>query len=251
MQNVVEQEILQGGDERAPTDALDEKKRYAAHIGIFLADAARGEKLAHRCLFNKRSRACLALYTAVDIAYQALLKEQSGPHNSAQRQAIKQASDQVEGDLAHIRDFLRPVFLDRRSFDMQFSNSNDIDDENSGLAYGQLGGAELHRVLADATYRAERLLQIYANCSLTWAMMRAVEPEMQKVQNKLLPQNADFLEKNVFVGSIFRMEWKKSVADMPLHMIAKHIILILNVPTSVRIPTAQQAGREQLQNDRA
>ncbi|MDB5774968.1 MAG: hypothetical protein JWP38_1101 [Herbaspirillum sp.] len=220
---------------------LNEKRRYAAHIGAFLANASRGEKLAHRCMFNKRSRACLALYTAVDIAYQILRKEQTGAHNSAHRQAIKQAADQVERDLARIRGFLRPVFLDRRSFITQFANAGDIDDKQAGAAYGQLGGAELHRVMSDATYRAERLLQIFAHCSLTWAVMLAVEPEMQQVQDTLMSQHGKSLEKNAFIGSIFRLEWKKTVAHMALHVIAKHIVLILNVPASVRIPATQQA----------
>ena len=240
---MLEQEMLQQSSKPLSGSGFNEKKRYAAHIGAFLADASRGEKLAHRCLFNKRSRACLALYTAVDIAYQILRREQLGPHNSAQRQAIKQASDQVESDLARLRGFLRPVFLDRRCFDTQFVIAGDIDDEHAGVAYGQLGGAELHRVMAEATYRAERFLQIFANCSLTWAVMQAVEPEMQKVQDDLLPQHAGSLGNNVFIGSIFRTEWKKTVSQMALHVIAKHIVLILNVPTSVRIPLVHQAGK--------
>jgi hypothetical protein len=243
MQTVVEQDPLQYNVGPAADTTLDEKSRYAAYIGAFLANAARGEKLSHKCLLNKRSRACLALYTAIDIACQVLRTEQSGPHSSAQRQAIMQAADQVELDLIRVRDYLRPVFLDRRSFDMQFVNAGDLEDEQAGESYGKLGGAELHRVISEATFRTERFLQIFANCSLTWAVMQAVEPEMQKVQNKVLPQHANSLEKNVFIGSIFRMEWKKSVANMPLHVIAKHIILILNVPTSIRMPSAQKPVR--------
>jgi hypothetical protein len=240
---VVEQDTVQHGCTQTPEITLSEKSRYAVHIGAFLGNAVRGEKLSHKCLLNKRSRACLALYTAVDIAHHVLQNEESGPHNSAQRQAIKQASDQVEADLVRIRGYLRPVFLDRRSFDTQFVNVGDLDDALSGASYGQLGGTELHRVFSEATYRTERFLQIFANCSLTWAVMQAVEPEMQKAQDKLLPQYANSLEKSVFIGSIFRMEWKKSVAHMPLHVIAKHIVLILNVPTSIRIPTVQPAAR--------
>ena len=243
MYSAVDRPVLPPAIKAMNDVGLNEKRRYARHIGFFLADVSRGEKLAHRCLFNKRSRACLALYTAIDIAHQKLYKAQSGPHNSAQRQAIKQASDQVESDLLHMRGFLRPVFLDRRCFDTQFSNAGDIDDEHSAASYGQLGGTELHRVVAEATYRAERLLQIFSHCSLTWAVMQAVEPEMQKVQNSLLPHCANALEKNVFIGSIFRMEWKKSVADMALHIIAKHIVLILNVPNSIRVrPASPQEG---------
>jgi hypothetical protein len=243
---MLEQEMLQQSDEPLSRSGLTEKKRYAEHIGTFLADVSRGEKLAHRCLFNKRSRACLALYTAIDIAYQILRREQSGPHNSAQRQAIKQASDQVASHLSQLHGFLRPVFLDRRCFDTQFVIAGDIDDETAGATYGQLGGAELHRVMAEATYRTERLLQIFANCSLTWAVMQAVEPEMQRVQDDLLPQHARSPRKNVFIGNIFRNEWKKTVAHMALHVIAKHIVLILNVPTSVRTPLAHQAVRPHL-----
>ncbi|RXZ38798.1 hypothetical protein D9O50_04675 [Oxalobacteraceae bacterium CAVE-383] len=225
--------------EKQVSDArLDEKKRYAMHIGAFVANAVRGEKLSYKCLLNKRSRACLALYTAIDIAHRVLRNEQAGTHNSTQRQEIVQAADQVESDLICMRGYLRPVFLDRRSFDMQFVNAGDLEDEQAS-SYGQLGGAELHRVISEATFRTEHLLQIFANCSLTWAVMRAVEPEMQKAQNKVLPQHANSLEKSVFIGSIFRMEWKKSVAQMPLHVIAKHIILILNVPASIRMPASQ------------
>jgi hypothetical protein len=71
--------------------------------------------------------------------------------------------------------------------------------------------------------------------------MQAVEPEMQKVQDDLLPQHAGSLGNNVFIGSIFRTEWKKTISQMALHVIAKHIVLILNVPTSVRIPSVHQA----------
>jgi hypothetical protein len=241
---VVEKDPLQHGCMQTPDVTLSEKSRYALHIGAFLANAVRGEKLSHKCLFNKRSRACLALYTAVDIAHRLLQNEEAGPHNSAQRQAIKQAADQIEADLARIRGYLRPVFLDRRSFDTQFVNAGDLDDELAGASYGQLGGSELHRVFSEATYRTERFLQIFANCSLTWAVMQAVEPEMQKAQDKLLPQYANSLEKSVFIGSIFRMEWKKSVAHMPLHVIAKHVVLILNVHTSIRVPTIQVTAHE-------
>jgi hypothetical protein len=244
MQIVVEQDTPQLGDGATSDATLNEKKRYAAHIGAFIADSARGEKLSHKCLLNKRSRACLALYTAIDIGHRHLREEQCAPHNSAQREAIKQASDQVETELIRIRDYLRPVFLDRRSFDTQFVNAGDLDDEQAGARYGQLGGAELHKVISEATFRTERILQIFANCSLTWAVMQAIEPEMQKAQDKVLPQHANSLEKSVFIGSIFRMEWKKTVAQMPLHVIAKHIILILNVPTSIRMPTQQQATLE-------
>jgi hypothetical protein len=249
MHGLIEQLSVQPIGKQLAGGCINEKKRYAAHIGFFLSDPSRGEKLAHRCLFNKRSRACLALYTAVDIAYQILRREQIGAHNSAHRLAVKQAADQIERDLLRICGFLRPVFLDRRSFITQFANGGDIDDENAGPAHGQLGGAELHRVMADATYRSERFLQIYANCSLTWAVMLAVEPEMQKVQDKLMPQNAKTLEKNAFIGSIFRLEWKKPVAQMALHVIAKHIILILNVPMTIRVPVVKQLDIQQLRND--
>jgi hypothetical protein len=243
MHSSTDQAFLQA--DQLPTRQIDsgEKSRYAAHIGRFLANVSRGEKLAHKCLLNKRSRACLALYTAVDLALLMLQKEHCGPHNSLHRQAIKQASDQVESDLASIRDFLKPVFLDRRSFDMQFSNAGDIDDEQIGSAFGQLGCSELHRVMAEATYRAEGFLQLFSGCSLTWVVMQAVEPEMQRVQNRLLPQQAAALEQSVFIGSIFRNEWKKSVAGVSLHLIAKHIVLILNVPGSFRIPAAQRAEK--------
>lgn len=241
MPAVVEQTPSQDAD-RQPIDArLSEKNRYAAYIGDFLGNPLRGEKLSHKCFLNKRSRACLALYTALDIACRVMREEQAAQHNSAQRGAIEQAADQVEADLMLMRDYLRPLFLDRRSFDTQFTIAGDLDDENAGAAYGQLGGSELHRVISEAVYRTERSLQIYAGCSLTWAVMRAVEPEMQKAQDAILPRHANALEKHVFIGSIFRMEWKKSVAEMPLHVIAKHIILILNVPTSIRMPSSQVA----------
>jgi hypothetical protein len=227
---------------------FSEKKRYAAYLGDFVDDPALGAKLAHRCMYNKRSRACLALYTAIDIAHQLLCQilarphrgGHSGHHGSAgagsQRDALKQAINHLQRDLVRIRGFLRPIFLDRRSFSMQFSSVGDIDDEQLIDSYGQLGGAALHRVMVDATFQAEQFLQQHANVSLTWAVMLAIEPEMQAVQDKLMPQHAHSLETNAFIGCIFRLEWKKTVAEMPPHLIAKHIVLILNVPASIRVP---------------
>ena len=164
MSAVVEQASSQQADRQAIDARLSEKNRYAAHIGAFLGNSLRGEKLSHKCLLNKRSRACLALYTALDIACRVMREEQAAQHNSAQRGTIEQAADQVEADLMLVRDYLRPLFLDRRSFDTQFIISGDLDDENAGASYGRLGGAELHRVISEAIFRTERCLQIYAGC---------------------------------------------------------------------------------------
>jgi hypothetical protein len=143
MHSLIGRFLPQPAGKRLVSGCINEKKRYAAHIGTFLSNPSRGEKLAHRCLFNKRSRACLALYTAIDIAYRVLREEQVGPHGSAHRQAIKQAADQVERDLVRIRDFLRPVFLDRRSFLTQFTDGGDIDDEHA-RAGGRYHAGRMH-----------------------------------------------------------------------------------------------------------
>lgn len=245
----------------SPYAGLSEKKRYAAHLGDFVDDPALGVKLAHRCMYNKRSRACLALYTAIDIGCRLLRDLLARPHQATvvdpagasshgtataqvgQRDTLKQAIVDMQRDLTRIRGFLRPIFLDRRSFSTQFAGIGDIDDEQSGECYGKLGGAALHGVMADAVARAEQFLQQHARCSLTWAVMLAIEPEMQVVQDKLLPQQGRALEINAFIGCIFRLEWKKTVADMPPHLIAKHIELILNVPASIRAPVLPVGGK--------
>lgn len=245
----------------SPYAGLSEKKRYAAYLGDFVDDPALGVKLAHRCMYNKRSRACLALYTAIDIGYRLLRDLLARPHQAAvvdpagagsqgaataqagQRDTLKQAIVDMQRDLTRIRGFLRPIFLDRRSFSTQFAGIGDIDDAQSGECYGKLGGAALHGVMADAVARAEQFLQQHARCSLTWAVMLAIEPEMQAIQDKLLPQQGRALEINAFIGCIFRLEWKKTVADMPPHLIAKHIELILNVPASIRAPVLPAGGK--------
>lgn len=262
------QEATQLPDRNPDTAALQasthagfsEKKRYAAYLGDFVDDPVLGAKLAHRCMYNKRSRACLALYTAIDIGYRLLCDLLARPHQAAsadpsgigspgnaathtgQRDTLKQAVADMQRDLMRIRGFLRPIFLDRRSFSTQFAGIGDIDDAHSGACYGQLGGKALHGVMADAVARAEQFLQLHACCSLTWAVMLAIEPEMQAIQDKLLPQQGRALEINAFIGCIFRLEWKKTVADMPPHVIAKHIVLILNVPASLRAPALSVGG---------